>query len=194
MIFLAARPSLLGPADASEAWPRGGGGGRSARSMCVPWRMEISGGGSLAAGRADVVRRAVSLLDRCDNSHGALVSVCCAQCCRCTPGATRAGARARPARLPDLAGRPCTAADRSRPAMRIVMDLRVTAQRGREVFVWPGRLLLWVRAAGGGSAAMVGRCGRGVLLCGAAVLGASAIAGASERSQVLVARAQGAYD
>ena len=40
---------------------------------------------------------------------------------------------------------------------------------------------------------MVGRCGRGVLLCGAAVLGASAIAGASERSQLLVARAQSAY-
>ena len=105
MIFLAARPSLLGPAGASEAWPRGGGGGRSARSRRVPPRMEIAGGGSLTAGQSDVVRRAVSLLDRCDSSHGALVSVCCAQCCRCTPGATRAGARARPARLPDLAGR-----------------------------------------------------------------------------------------
>src|SRR5438034_1382094 len=40
---------------------------------------------------------------------------------------------------------------------------------------------------------MVVRCGRGVLLCGAAVLGASGIAGASERSQLLVARAQSAY-
>src|SRR5207248_7678711 len=148
MIFLAARPSLLGPADASEAWPRGGGGGRSARSRRVPPRMEIAGGGSLTAGQADVVRRAVRLLDRCDSSHGALVSVCCAQCCRCTPGATRAGARARPARLPDLAGRPCTAADRSRPAMRIVMDLRVAAQR--EGGVRMARPSVTMGARGGG--------------------------------------------
>jgi len=142
MIFLAARPSLLGPADASEAWPRGGGGGRSARSRRVPPRMEIAVDGSLTAGQADVVRRAVSLLDRCDSSHGALVSVCCAQCCRWTPGATRAE-RGRDLRAcPILQVAPCTAADRSRPAMRIVMVLRVAAQRGREVFVWPGRLLL----------------------------------------------------
>src|SRR5438552_12141922 len=124
---------------------------------------------------------------------------------RCSASAARNAAGVHPGQPAPERGRdlracpilqvaPCTAADRSRPAMRIVMVLRVAAQRGREVFVWPGRLLLWVRAAGGGSAAMVGRCGRGVLLCGAAVLGASAIAGASERSQVLVARAQGAYD